>query len=97
MNKETPIYEIHVYEEPWTLNKHGFFDYGIEECVGFYYEKETALKAVDSMNLCVSKSETANVAVARIATATLANVTWAAVCFFASLFYRIKPSNFNVI
>ena len=51
MNKETPIYEIHVYEEPWTLNKQGFFDYGIEECVGFYYEKETALKAVEE-NWC---------------------------------------------
>jgi hypothetical protein len=51
MDKETPIYEIHVYEEPWTLNKHGFFDYGIEECVGFYYEKETALKAVEE-NWC---------------------------------------------
>ena len=51
MNKETPIYEIHVYEEPWKLNKQGFFDYGIEECVGFYYEKETALKAVEE-NWC---------------------------------------------
>jgi hypothetical protein len=41
MDKE-PIYEIHVYEKPWTINSHGFFDYGIEERVGFYYEKETA-------------------------------------------------------
>lgn len=46
-----PIYEIYVYEEPWTLNKHGFYDYGISERVGFYYEKETAIKAVEE-NWC---------------------------------------------
>ena len=50
MDKQ-PIYEIYVYEKPWTLNEHGFFDYGIDECVGFYYEKETAIKAVEE-NWC---------------------------------------------
>ena len=61
MNKETPIYEIYVYEEPWTLNKQGFYDYGIKECVGFYHEKEAALKAVEE-NWCDIQDHYANAA-----------------------------------
>lgn len=47
MDKQQPIYEIHIYEKPWTLTQYGFFEYGIEECVGFYYKKETAIRAVE--------------------------------------------------
>lgn len=62
MDKEiAPIYEIYVYEEPWTLNKQGFYDYGIKECVGFYHEKETALKAVEE-NWCDIQDHYANAA-----------------------------------
>ena len=62
MDKGTaPIYEIYVYEEPWTLNKQGFYDYGIKECVGFYYEKEAALKAVEE-NWCDIQDHYANAA-----------------------------------
>ena len=46
-----PIYEIHMYEKPWVLDEKGFFDYGITEIVGFYYEKEIAIQAVEE-NWC---------------------------------------------
>lgn len=48
---ETPIYEIYVYSQPWTINEQGFYEYGTSERVGFYYEKETAIKAVEE-NWC---------------------------------------------
>lgn len=44
---EQPIYEVLVYSELWRVNEHGFFDFGTEERVGFYYEKETAIRAVE--------------------------------------------------
>ena len=59
-----PIYEIHVYELPWKINKLGFFDYGIEECVGFYYEKEAAIKAVEE-NWCDIQDHYANAAMVK--------------------------------
>ena len=45
MSKQ-PIYEIYVYEKPWYLDEKGFLMYGSYERVGYYYELETALKAV---------------------------------------------------
>lgn len=52
MNKdETPIYEIYVMSEPIHLEG-GFTSYGaVYECIGFYYEKETAIRAVEE-NWC---------------------------------------------
>lgn len=47
----TPIYEIHVLEQPWHLDTKGFPDCGTHERVGFYYEKETAMRAVEE-NWC---------------------------------------------
>jgi len=62
MDKDkTPIYVIYVYEKPWTINKQGFFDYGIKDFVGFYYEKETAIKAVEE-NWCDIQDHYANAA-----------------------------------
>ena len=47
MDKEkTPIYEILMLEKPLTLDAQGFPHYGRMENVGFYYEEDTALKAV---------------------------------------------------
>ena len=52
MNKdETPIYEIYVMSEPWHLDNKNFPTCGIRERVGFYYEKEAALQAVEE-NWC---------------------------------------------
>jgi len=52
MNKgESPIYEVHVYQKPWTLIEDGYFDYGLDERVGFYHEKDIAIKAVEE-NWC---------------------------------------------
>ena len=48
---EKPIYEIHVYSQEWTVDKKGWLEYGTDECVGFYYEKETAIRAVEE-NWC---------------------------------------------
>ena len=62
--EQQPIYEIYVYEKPWALNKQGFFDYGIEERVGFYYEKETAIKAVEE-NWCDLQDHYANAAMVK--------------------------------
>ena len=62
--EQQPIYEIYVYERPWALNKQGFFDYGIEERVGFYYEKETAIKAVEE-NWCDLQDHYANAAMVK--------------------------------
>ena len=49
--KIIPIYEIYVYSREWTVGKDGFFDWGRSERVGFYYERETAIKAVEE-NWC---------------------------------------------
>lgn len=46
-----PIYEIHVYEYPWTKTKQGFYEHGIDECVGYYYEEQAAIDAVEN-NWC---------------------------------------------
>lgn len=48
---EQPIYEIHVYSQEWTIDEKGWLDYGSDERVGFYYEKETAIRAVEE-NWC---------------------------------------------
>ena len=48
---EKPIYEIHVYSREWTIDEKGWPEYGIDKCVGFYYEKETAIRAVEE-NWC---------------------------------------------
>ena len=49
--EQSPIYEIHVYEKEWELTDYGYFEYGIDERVGYYYEKDVALKAVEQ-NWC---------------------------------------------
>lgn len=48
---DNPIFEIYVMEKPWHLDEKGWPDCGIKERVGFYYEKETAIKAVEE-NWC---------------------------------------------
>lgn len=51
MNIEQPIYEVLVYSHPWRLDEHGLLDFGSEERVGFYYEKNMAIQAVEE-NWC---------------------------------------------
>jgi len=52
MDKDkTPIYEIYVMSDPWHLDDQKFPSCGIRERVGFYYEKETAIRAVEE-NWC---------------------------------------------
>lgn len=46
MDKETPIYEILILEKPITIDELGWPSYGRSENVGFYFEEETALRAV---------------------------------------------------
>ncbi len=48
---EQPIYEVLVYSHPWRLDEHHFLDFGSEERVGFYYEKSTAIQAIEE-NWC---------------------------------------------
>ena len=48
---EQPIYEVLVYSHPWSLDEHNLIDFGSEEQVGFYYEKETAIRAIEE-NWC---------------------------------------------
>ena len=48
---EQPIYEIHVYEYPWAKTPQGFCEYGIDECVGYYHDKQRAIEVVES-NWC---------------------------------------------
>ena len=48
---EQPIYEVLVYSRPWCLDEHQLIDFGAEERVGFYYEKETAIRAIEE-NWC---------------------------------------------
>lgn len=52
MDKDkTPIYEIYVMELPWQLDEKKFPTCGIIERVGFYYNKEDAIRAVEE-NWC---------------------------------------------
>ena len=46
MDKGTPIYEIIMFEEIITLDKFGWPHYGQSESVGFYFELDTAIKAI---------------------------------------------------
>lgn len=48
---EAPIYEIYVMSEPWHLDEKGWPCCGIKERVGFYYERETAIRAIEE-NWC---------------------------------------------
>lgn len=48
---ETPIYAVYVYSHEWTIDELGYLDWGDKEFVGFYYEKETAIRAVEE-NWC---------------------------------------------
>jgi len=48
---ETPIYEIYVMSEPWHLDSNKFPSCGHRERVGFYYEKDIAIRAVEE-NWC---------------------------------------------
>lgn len=41
------IYEISVLRFPITITENGWPDYGHEEQVGYYFDKETAIKAVE--------------------------------------------------
>ncbi len=43
---QPPIYELIMLEKPITINDSGWPEYGHMESVGYYYEEETALKAV---------------------------------------------------
>lgn len=61
---EQPIYEVLVYSHPWTLDKHNLIDFGAEERVGFYYEKETAIKAIKE-NWCDLQDHYARAAAVR--------------------------------
>jgi hypothetical protein len=62
MEKGTaPMYAIYVYEKPWTINSMGYFEYGTSEFVGFYHEKEVAIKAVEE-NWCDIQDHYANAA-----------------------------------
>lgn len=48
---EEPIYEIYVMEKPYYIDEYGFPACGAIERVGYYYEEETALRAVQE-NWC---------------------------------------------
>lgn len=61
---EQPIYEVLVYSHPWTITDLGYLDFGSEERVGFYYEKETAIKAVTE-NWCDLQDHYARAAAVR--------------------------------
>lgn len=50
-SNEQHIYEILVYSHPWHLDEHQFINFGSAERVGFYYEKETAIRAIEE-NWC---------------------------------------------
>ena len=61
---EQPIYEVLVYSHPWRLDEHHFLDFGSEERVGFYYEKETAIRAIKE-NWCNLQDHYARAAAVR--------------------------------
>ena len=46
MDNQPSIYEIYVLENPITIDKFGQPQWGRRESVGFYYELETAKRAV---------------------------------------------------
>lgn len=64
MQTEQPIYEVLVYSHPWHLDAHNLIDFGSEERVGFYYEKETAIKAIEE-NWCDLQDHYARAAAVR--------------------------------
>lgn len=49
--EEQPIYAIYVMSRAWELDECNFPNCGSRECVGYYYEKETAIQAVEE-NWC---------------------------------------------
>ena len=51
MNGDSPIYEIYVMSEPWHLGEDGWPTCGSQKRVGFYHERETAIKAIEE-NWC---------------------------------------------
>ena len=59
-SNEQPIYEVLVYSHPWHLDEH----FGSEERVGFYYEKETAIRAIEE-NWCDLQDHYARAAAVR--------------------------------
>ena len=61
---EEPIYEVCVMEMPYYINESGFIECGIFERVGFYYEEETALRAVQE-NWCNIQDHYARAATVR--------------------------------
>ena len=61
---EQPIYEVLVYSHPWHLDEHQLIDFGAEERVGFYYEKETAIRAIEE-NWCDLQDHYARAAAVR--------------------------------
>ena len=61
---EQPIYEVLVYSHPWRLDEHNLLDFGSEERVGFYYEKSTAIQAVEE-NWCNLQDHYAQAAAVR--------------------------------
>ena len=46
-----PVYAIYVMSQPWHLDEKGWPTCGIHEFVGYYYEKESAVRAVEE-NWC---------------------------------------------
>lgn len=64
-NTIQPIYEVLVYSHPWTLDeKTKIIDYGSEERVGFYYEKDIAIQAIKE-NWCSLQDHYARAAAVR--------------------------------
>lgn len=61
---EQPIYEVLVYSHPWSLDEHNLINFGSEERVGFYYEKETAMRAIEE-NWCDLQDHYARAAAVR--------------------------------
>lgn len=63
-NIEQPIYEVLVYSHPWHLDEHNFIDFGSAERVGFYYEEEIAIRAIEE-NWCDLQDHYARAAAVR--------------------------------
>ena len=51
MDKQPSIYAIYMMSQPWHLDEANWPSCGIREFTGFYYEKETAIKAIEE-NWC---------------------------------------------
>ncbi len=60
---DTSIYEIYVLKNPITIDKLGRPNFGYRESVGFYYELETAKKAVKENWTDINERGTYNAAV----------------------------------